>query len=160
MGELTTINLSKNDGDVFLVKLAREIAIDHFPLATILERHQISSSEWEALKRNPRFSELLESESRAWQSATNTEERTKLKAAAMIEEWLPEAHTRMHSTTDTLNAKVELAKLIARIAGMGTPDSGAGAGVGERFSVTINLGADKELKFEKDAPVIDAKTLE
>jgi hypothetical protein len=147
--------------DVTLVKLAREIALDIFPLDEILNRYEIMSDRWETLKDDPVFTRLLSQEVLAWNSATNTEERVKLKAAAMIEDFLPEAHAKLHSTSDLLSAKVELFKTIARLAGMGLSNAAIDGAGGEKFSITINLGADAKLNFEKVTPkVIDATPVE
>ena len=144
------------EDDLFLIKLAREIAIEHYPLETILERYHIDGETWAKLRNNARFNELLKSETEAWNSATNTAERTKLKAAALIEEWLPEANSRLHDQAENLNHKVELAKLLSRIGGLEKATMEANGG-GERFTVTINMGADAQLKIEKELPpkVID-----
>jgi hypothetical protein len=133
-----------------LVKLAREIAIDHHLLETILENYNIDPSSWAAIQANHDFRRLLESEVSAWQSALNTHERTKLKAAALVEESLPECNTRLHDPKEPLNAKVEMLKALMRIAGMGESSKGQVEGMGERFSVTINLSGDSQLKFEKE----------
>lgn len=144
--------------DPLFVKLAREVAIDHFDLETILQHHQLTTEDWERVKENPHFQRLLRSEIEAWNGATNTHERTKLKAAALVEEWLPEANTRLHDSGETLPAKVELGKLLTRIAGMGLTGVGVEGAPSEKFSITINLGADAKLQFEKQLPpkVIDA----
>jgi hypothetical protein len=151
----------KFDASMLLVRLAREIAIDHFPLEAILERYQVSPEQWETIRKMPRFTALLEIETADWQGSLNTGERTKLKAAAMIEDFLPEAHSRMHDARETLPAKTELAKLIAKIAGMGERTDINGVNSSEKFSVTINLGADQQLQFAKQVTpkVIEVETL-
>jgi hypothetical protein len=141
-----TINTNE---DIGLVKLAREIAINHFPIETILKTYQISDETWEEIQKNPRFQALLKQEIEDWHGALNTHERVKLKTAAMIEEYLPEGNVRLHDHNETLNSKVELLKLLARIAGMGLTNAEGAGGSGEKFSVTINLGADQKLTFEK-----------
>ena len=148
--------------ELLFVKLAREIAIDHFDIETILNHYQISSEQWEIIKANTRFQALLESQIADWQSATNTQERSKLKAAALLEEWFPTANSELHDRTVSLSGRVELAKLLARIAGMGER-SGGEVLAGEKFSITINLGADAKLKFDKEkvtSKVIDADYVE
>lgn len=132
-----------------LVKLAREIAIDHYTADEILSRNGLSATDWSQIQVHPRFRELLETELVAWHSATNTHERVKLKAAALIEEWLTEANTRIHDPKESLSAKTELGKLLTRIAGMGLNDTNINS-QGEKMSITINLGEDSKLKFEKD----------
>jgi len=142
--------------DVLLVTLAREIAMDIVSLEAILERYKITSNQWTKIQENPRFIELLKSAITEWHSAINTEERIKIKSATLLESWLEEANSRLHDRTESLQAKAELAKFLGRLAHLGLPGAQAGEGA-ERFSVTINLGADAKLTFQKDIPakVID-----
>jgi hypothetical protein len=127
--------------DIQLIQLAREIAIDHLDTDAILNLYSINADEWQAISHSRRFQELLAAEISAWQTAANTTERTRLKAGAIIEQWLPEANTKLHDPKETLNSKVELAKMLGRIAGLDKPE-GMGVGTnGSGFSVTINLGS-------------------
>jgi uncharacterized protein YgbK (DUF1537 family) len=136
--------------ETLILQVAREIAVDLHDIETILEHHKITPETWSVLQKNPRFVQLLSSEVAAWNSAGNTHERTRIKAAALIEEWLPAANKSIHDGQHPLAARTELAKLIAKIAEMGVTTAGiVGGGGGSQFSVTINLGADHKLKFEK-----------
>lgn len=149
---------SPTEADVILVKLAREIAMDIGDLQTILKNHSITAKQWETIQTNHRFVELLGSAIEEWEGALNTHGRVKIKAASMIELWLEEANKLLHERGETLSVKIELAKFLARLAEMGLTNAKyEGAGAGDRFSVTINLGADSQLKFEKQvtAKVID-----
>jgi hypothetical protein len=149
--------LAPSQSDIILVKLARELAMDIQPLETILKLYSIDDEAWEKLKLNGKFQNLLFSEAEAWNGALNTHERVKLKAASMLEEFLPELNNRLHDQDEALPAKIEGAKMVARIAGMGERSDVGGSG-GERFTVTINLGEDsKLLTFEKQLP---AKVIE
>ena len=130
-----------------------------YEIETILENNKINSNEFGSIKSDPEFSRLLDSEVRAWNSASNTLERTKLKAGAMIEEFLPEANKRIHDGGENLPAKTELVKVLAKIAGMSDRDV-TGAGNGENFSVTINLGADQKLHFDKSSRTIEGEVLQ
>lgn len=121
-------------------------------LEEILKRRGMTKTEWLRVSKTPAFQALLLDAVTTWQGALNTHERTKLKAAALVEEWLPELNTRMHDPQESLNAKIEGGKLAARIAQMGLTNTGIEGGAGERVSITINLGADAKLKFEKDLP--------
>ena len=146
----TTIN------ELTLLKLAREIAMDILPMENILNTHQIDSYQWDNIQNSPRFQELLRSETEAWNSATNTAERVRLKSLSFVEEALPEFFSRAHDSRETLTAKNEVLKTVARFAGIGA--SGMDSAIlGEKFFVTINLGADQTFKIEKDvtSKVID-----
>ena len=146
MAELAT-TFTINPG-VDYISLAREIARDMNPIQTILESRQIDANEWERIQANPHFQRVLSSEVEAWQSANNVGERVRLKALHFVEEALPEFFQRAHDPRETLNAKTEVLKTITRLAGIGNSMGETGA-MGEKFSVTINLGADQTLKIEK-----------
>ena len=136
---MDTLEVKEPMRDIMLVQLAREIAIDHLSTENILKLYNISQEEWGRITANPRFTQVLEQEILSWQSATNTSERTKLKAGAIIENWLPESNMRLHDQQETLPAKVELAKMIARIAGLGMDRAITGESA-EKFSLVINIG--------------------
>lgn len=135
--------------DVTLLKLAREIATDLRPLEEVLSTFKIDPKEWENLEKHPRFQAVLRSSIEEWNSATNTSERVKLKSLAFVEEALPEFYARAHDPTEPLSAKIEVLKSVARFAGVGGTGTDSVAS-GERLSVTINLGADQQLRIEKD----------
>lgn len=146
------------DEDGLLVALAREIAADLRSLPDILVHFNVTDDQFDRIKLLPRFNAYLEQHRAEWDSVSNTHERTRLKAAMLVEDWLPEAHRRIHDNKENLNAKTELAKLLARLAGMGIEKVDATA-TGDKISVTINLGSDHKLKFEHQLPpkVIDAE---
>lgn len=156
---MEVVKLTPKDVDeLTLLKLSREIAKDIHPLETILDRFGISAELWADISKMPRFLALVKSEVEAWNAASNTPERVKTKSLSFIEEVLPELYERAHDPREPLSAKVELVKTIGRFAGVGN-EKGDGSGAGERLSVTINLGADNQITFEKDvtSQVIDAE---
>lgn len=148
---------AKEFNDLTFVKLARELAMGITPFETILSNNHIDLDVWETIQKHPRFLQLLETELSDWGSALNTHERVKLKSAAMMEEWLPEAYSRMTDPNENLNSKTELAKLVTKLAGMGLTNASIEGGGAEKISININLGADK-ISFQKDItlPVIEA----
>lgn len=139
-----------------LVKLAREIAMDIKELDEILKIHNVTHADFEKLKTNERFKSILTAEVIAWQGAINTNERVRVKAASMIEEWLPELYSRLNDRGEGLSSKIEGGKLLERLAGMGAAAAKNEAPT-DRVSITINLGADKKLEFNKQLP---AKVIE
>lgn len=134
--------------DVKLVKLAREIAMDISPVHEILHRHEIGEAEWDELQANTAFKSYLSGAIQEWHSATNTAERVRLKSLAFVEEALPEFFARAHAADENLQHKVRTLEVVAKFAGLGA--NVEGAVVGERMTVTINLGADNQLRIEKD----------
>jgi hypothetical protein len=122
--------------------------MDIHPIEVILETHGIDLVRWDEINKSSAFQNLLRSEVEAWNSATNTAERVKIKSLAFVEEALPEFFARAHDPKEPLNSKVEVLKTVSKFAGVGGSVDGAIAG--EKLMVTINLGADQTLKIEKD----------
>lgn len=146
MGEIS----HKNDsfGDVKLLKLAREISMDIRPVEEILKSFEVSSSEWDEICTNPTFKQYMRSCIEEWASVTNTQERVRLKSLAFVEEALPEFYARAHDSRESLAAKTEILKTVAKFAGVGAQAEGVMQG--EKMVVTINLGSDHQLKIERD----------
>lgn len=146
------IELPKLHGDLLMVRLARSIAQDIIDLDKILEINGVSPAAWQIIEKHPRFQKYLQEQILEWNAAENTPERVKIKAAASIEEWLPEAFAQMHNQDAPLLHRNDLAKLMAKLGGMDKSGVGVDGGGGERFHVTINLGGDAKLNFDKQVP--------
>ena len=146
MGEVTPAGNSSTE--VTMLKLARELAADIRSLDEILEIYEVSAEQWRSISSNATFQMYLRRCIEEWNSASNTSERVRLKSMAFIEESLPEFYARAHDPKENLNHKVEVLKTVARFAGIGgSLDTGA---VGERLSVTINLG-NEQLRIERNS---------
>jgi hypothetical protein len=136
--------------DAKLASVARELAMDIDSVDDVLKAHSITPSQWDAMRRNPVFVEYLKAELAAWQSAVNVEQRVKYKASALIEMWLPIASGHLQNERDPLSGKVELAKLVAKLAGLGDR---APADTSEKVNITISLGGEDQVKIVKELPV-------
>lgn len=157
---MSTLTVAQNPlttfDDVTMLKLAREIAMDIRPIESILETHEVGGDEWDLIQKSEVFQRYLRSSVEEWASATNAGERVRVKSLAMVEESLPEFFARLHDSRETLPAKTELLKTIARFAGVGAnPDFKNGGG--DKMVVTINLGADQQLRIERDINTIEGE---
>lgn len=138
---------SMNLGDEKMIRLAREIAMDIRTREDILDLLEISETAYSEICANPRFQQYLRSAVEEWNSAGNTSERVKIKSLSFIEEALPEFYARMHDQREALSAKTEILKTVARFAGLG--GQVVGGSTPERMVVTINLGADHQVRVEQ-----------
>jgi hypothetical protein len=134
-------------GDEKLIKLAREIAMDIRSREEILDLLEISGDEFDEISSNTRFQHYLRSAVEEWNSAKNTGERVKIKSLSFVEEALPEFYARAHDPAESLAAKTEVLKTVARFAGLG--GQVVGGSTPERMVVTINLGADQQIRVEQ-----------
>lgn len=126
-----------------MASLAREIALEIQPLEQVLTVHGVEPWEFERIRQNPRFQQLLVEGLAIWNSSVNTPERIRLKQMQIVEQALPEMYARLHDPKESLSAKVELFKALSRGA---MPEKQAEVG-GERVTITINLGADEKLSY-------------
>jgi hypothetical protein len=141
------------DIDTKMLKVARGIAQDIYPAEEILKMVGVSGNQYEEMKRHPRFQGYLISEREAWLSAGNIEERTKLKAGIVLETWMDGAYLEMTNKANALNQRVELGKMLAKIAGFGEPKSfiqtgGGGSGPGFLLQINIGPGVDPSVRHE------------
>lgn len=141
-------NTTVTRDNLFMVKLAREIASDIRSLDAILKSFMLSRSEWDSISQHAGFQKLLASAVEEWNSAANTPDRVRVKSMAFVEEALPELYARMHDAKEPLSAKVQLLQTVSKMAGVG---GNADAGQqGEKLVVNISLGDDRKLTIVKD----------
>jgi hypothetical protein len=144
-----------SDNEVFAVNLAalaREIAMDIFPLAKILEIHRLSDDEWQRISTHPKFTQMLGGMIQEWSSATNTKERIKVKSATGLEMHLD---TYINDLTDPkipLTQRVEAGKFLAHLGELMGKEI-VGGGGGGAFQITLNIGATHV--DEKVVPTIE-----
>ena len=131
-----------------LASLAREVAINIRGLPAILADYGVTPADYQQILTWPFYKTALEAAILDWRSDLSIEKRMKLEAAAALENAMPALAARMQSEQETLTAAVETGKLFAKIAGIGEQSKSLNSG--EKFSITINLGEDKKLTFEKD----------
>jgi hypothetical protein len=121
-----------------LAMLAREIAMDIFPVGQVLEIHKLTDAEWIKIQETPKFIQMLAQMEREWQSASNTLERVKIKAATGLESQL-EIYIRDIADPDIpLAQRVEAGKFLARLGELDGARQGIAGGPG--FNITLNIG--------------------
>jgi hypothetical protein len=128
------------DAEIFatdFAALAREIAMDIFPLAQVLKLHQLDDAEWQRISANKRFQSILDGMVREWNSAINTRERVRIKAATGLESVIETYIQEISDVSIPLTQRVEAGKFLARL---GELDGNISGELGERFSITLNIG--------------------
>lgn len=154
-----TSSLPLLDRDTLMRRVARELAIDIYPIEQILKNCNVTYEEFAKWKDNPRFAQYYVEFKQEWHSAKNTHERTKVKAGVVMEEFMEEAYKGLHDIKLPLNHRVELGKLVAKIAGYDAPKvagavAGAGGG-GFTLSININNTDRVTIQPQKTSKVID-----
>jgi hypothetical protein len=129
-----------------IAAFVRDVAVNLYPIEKTLQKHGISVEQFALLKNNDFFKKALECALIEWNSPQSTQKRLAMEAAIALEDAMPVIAARMHKTTESMRDLVEVAKLFAKMAGVG--ETTQQSSPSEKFSVVINLGGDKQV-FDK-----------
>lgn len=140
-----------------LATLAREIAMDIFPLEQILELHKLSNDEWETICANAKFKQMIEQMAREWNATTSTAERVRTKAQTGLETQLEIYVRDIADASIPLAQRVEAGKFLARLGELdgqrGTIAGAAGGGV----VINIISGKDRPTVTIEATPVTSSQ---
>lgn len=134
-----------------IAALVRDLAVNMYDIDYILKKHRLTQDEYEGLCKNEFFKRALEVAATEWHSPLSTNKRLAMQAAIGLEDAMPKMAARMHKESEPLANIVEVARLFAKIAGAGEEKTTNIPS--EKFTITINLGADTE-HFEKTRPTL------
>lgn len=156
MSEPTTLPPHIELDQTKMAGLAREMAIGVKDPDVICMSFGITQEQFDRwILPHPFYKKAYEIFVLEWESALSTNKRIAIQSAAALEDALPKIASRMTNGKEGLSAVTETAKMFAKLAGAGEEKHGADAG--EKFTITINLGADTKLKYEETIrpPTID-----
>jgi hypothetical protein len=121
--------------------LAREIAQDIFTVEQIVSLHRLSDEEWTTIQKHPRFLAMLTDMQREWNSAANTKERVRIKAATGLETTLETFISEINDPSIPLAQRVDAGKFLARLGELDGSAAGSGVVGG---GVTINIVTSRD----------------
>lgn len=135
-----------------VVALARDLAIGMYDQDVILKRHQLSAEQYATLEAVPYFQAVVKQMAEEWNSPKNSQQRLAIQTAVGLEEVLPDVIARAKVKNEPLQGVAQLVKVLADICGA-SGNTRQQAPAGEKFKITINLGADTEI-YNKSKPVV------
>jgi hypothetical protein len=138
-----------------VARLVRDLSTNMYDLAFVLKTHGLTQAQYDGLAASEAFQSALRAMTIEWNTIGNTQKRLALEAAIYLEDALPAVAARLSKATEPLPGVVELAKLLAKMAGIG--EAAQNNAPTERFKITINLGADVQ-QFEKTRPVVEIQS--
>ena len=128
--------------------LAREVAMDIFPIEQILELHKLSQDEWLKILEHPTFRKMLDDMSRQWQATMNVGDRVKAKAATGLESQLEVYIRDIGNPLIPLAQRVEAGKFLARLGELDGARLAQGAGSGGQVVINIVTSDANRLTIE------------
>lgn len=147
------------DTDKVLRDFATQMAMQVEDFATICRSFGMTTAQGESLQQHPAYKTYYDSALAEWTAAHNTGARAELKAARAVEEAIPAVFAHIHDPEASDTSKIEAFKALGKLGRVGERVAGGGGGGGDMVKITINLGADQKLTFEKPAPVIEHEAI-
>lgn len=130
-----------------LAELAREIAGSVHGYPPVIERRKITLDQYKTIAQNQFFVDMLRQSVQEYQRIDSAQKRAKQKAAVAFEHAIPTMGARINDPREPLEKVAQMAKVLADVGGIGSRDQTAGPQ--ERITISIDLGADTKLTFEK-----------
>lgn len=134
-------------------RLVAELAANLEPKEAILDRYSIDRAEWDTLRTNPVFIEMLKEAVSDWQHASNADKRVKVKSSIAVEESIATLHGMIRDTDIPPSSRVESFKQLMRLGKLDTPETDTPA-AGNGFSITINLGENHKERIVTSTPAL------
>lgn len=147
-------------GEVYAVDfavLAREIAMDIFPIEQILAIHKLSDEEFARILAHPTFQKMQTAMQIDWNLASSTGERVRAKAATGLESQLEVYIAAIGDDSIPLTQRVEAGKFLARLGELDGQRSGFGASSGAGVIINITTSERKPTLTLTATPVIDVE---
>jgi hypothetical protein len=129
-----------------VASLVRDCSTNMYELPFILKTHGLTQAQYDHLAATEAFQSTLASMTAEWNAIGNTKQRLALESAIALEDAMPVLGASLSKAKDPTPAVIELAKLFAKMAGLG--ESTQANAPTEKFKIVINLGADVTA-FEK-----------
>jgi hypothetical protein len=130
-----------------LAALARDLAMGLKDVPDVLKDYGITEGMVHELEQIPFFQQALQAALLEWNGPLNTKARVELASAALVEKGLTVLGARMTNKEEPLNSCVDVGRFLAKLAGIG--EKQVEQSESDRVVVTINLGADQKLTFDK-----------
>lgn len=147
-----------SEADQILQVFARHMAMEIEPYAKICRNVGITEEKGLQLQELPAYKAYYDAARLVWTSNENKPDKLKRLFQEVTEFCLPHVVTLFHDPGTSDNAKANI--LGHLIKGSGVGDRAAnGASGGETVKITINLGADQQLTFEKAVPTIEHEAI-
>lgn len=139
-------------------RLIWELVANITPAIDVLNRHGLTPADLAAKKRDPMFITAWKEIKQAWNSDLNVKQRIQLKAGLLLEDSLEDLILIVKDPQMAASLKLEAIEKLGKLSQTINPKAIVGAGEGNSFKLTINLGDSPEKKVIIDGHAITSKT--
>jgi hypothetical protein len=144
-------------------QIAAELAAGLSTKEEICARYEIAPEQWDVLRANPIFRNMVREAMQRFTGDLNSASRTRLKASILYEDTLPDLYHMVKDNMIPATSRVEAAKILGKTAGLDAPEAKDNPMGGFLFQVNINY-SDPDRPNEKlvisgvTAPKLEATT--
>lgn len=156
-GPVTTNDLDLSD----IAELAREIATSLGGWQPVIKEWGLTVDQYRVIAAHPFFVDMLRETLKIYDAPGNAAKRIEQKGHAIIEHALPTLGSRIADPREPLEKVAQMVKVIGDITGLSKREQQYAPQ--ERISISIDLGADTKLTFDKGPavqPLIEGQAAE
>ena len=128
-------------------ELALQLAAGLMPIPDLLKHFELDQKQLAEISKDPQFRSMYMEAKAVWHSALNTKERTKIKAAMMVEDSLLTMFQMLHNPEIAPPSKIAVFDKLAEIAGAKPEKVVGGGATGDKFTININIPDREEEKI-------------
>jgi hypothetical protein len=140
--------------------IAAELAAGLSDAAAIRERYDVSPEQWDVLRQNPVFREMVKDAITKLRGDLNAGKRITLKSEIALEDTIGTLYLMANDSAIPAAARVEAVKTLASLAGRNMKgDGGGGAGGGGpgfAINIQINTGTEEKVVSVENRQLIEA----
>jgi len=142
--QTASLNLSSVASSAVTNQLAIELAAGLYSMPQIMEKFGLSKTQMLKIAGTAQFKAMFQEAKALWEKSSNVKQRTRLKAALLLEDSVLPLFSLIHNGDISPGARIDaFAKLMAVADMQPSKDSGS-IGGGEGFKLNIIIGGDVE----------------
>lgn len=134
---------------------ATRCAMETYEFVDICKHCGFTEERGRAVQATEAYRRYFEAARREWTSEKNTVAAAEYESAVAYRASIPHLYSMLHDPELPGTARIEAAKLLRAAGKVGERSAVGDGGGGEMVKITINLGSDQKITFEKPAPVIE-----
>ena len=138
--DTSPIKASKFTASDFSATLAAELAAGIYEPSEVFDTFGLTTDEARAMLATPAFQAMVKQASAEWKALDNTEKRVRYKALVSVEELMPTLFGVVSDMKNPASSRTDAFKTFMKLAALDRAEVEGQSG--QRFSISINLGAD------------------
>jgi hypothetical protein len=145
--------------EVITHQLACELATGLYNNQDILDKFELTVAQLKRICKSPQFRLKYQEAKAVWESSDNVQQRIRQKSALLLEDSVLPLYSIIHNTNLAPAARTDAFSKLMAIADM-QPSKDSGKVMGDKFTLNITIGDEKQSITIEPGEVDDAELIE